>query len=68
MNEKLNLIENFRIKLKELSNEYPNHRQSIIESSTIVYVNWQPTFNFSKYLKDEEIKDKIQTIFNELVS
>jgi hypothetical protein len=64
MNENLERIEKFRLRLSELSNKYPKQRQSIMESSTIVYVNWNPNFNFSKHLQDEDIKGEIQSIFN----
>ncbi|WP_157603726.1 hypothetical protein [Polaribacter atrinae] len=66
MDQNLERIERFRLRLLELSNKYPSQRQSIIESSTIVYMNCKPTFNFSKHLQDEKIKGKIQNIFNEV--
>lgn len=66
MTNKTELIDTFRLKVEKLSIEYPQQRESILESSIVVYTNWKPSFSFSRHLKDQEIKNKIQSIFNEL--
>ncbi|MER3373602.1 MAG: hypothetical protein RIM83_03110 [Allomuricauda sp.] len=63
MNDKIGLIDSFMRQTLSLVNEYPNYEEEIKSSSVIVYIGLEPTLNISEEL-DKEIKDKIQSIFN----
>jgi hypothetical protein len=64
MINQISLIEEFRLKVLNLIEKHPEYKNEINNSCTAIFVNGVPSFTFSCDLDSIDIKNEINSIFN----